>query len=142
MRAGHFLLVEGFEGGSGLDGGVTPEEVERLLGGSAAPGAQRHRFCARAQCQRARSRPVAGGERDTDDVRQLADGGWDAVVDVSAYKPAQVRRVLEVLGRGVAHWLYISTVSVYDNPAPRSDESAAVLRVDESIPDGSPDAYG
>src|SRR5438270_4551463 len=82
------------------------------------------------------------GDRDTDDVHQLAGGAWDAVVDVSAYKPAQVRRVLEVLGGEVGHWLYISTVSVYDNPPPESDESAAVLHVDESIPDGSPDAYG
>jgi len=53
-----------------------------------------------------------------------------------------VRRVLGVLGRDAPHYLYISTVSVYDSPAPRSDESAPLLRVDEGIAPESRDAYG
>lgn len=86
--------------------------------------------------------PRIVGDRNSDDVRKLADGEWDSIVDVSAYKPAEVRSALDVLRGRFTQYVYISTVSVYDNPPPGSDESAALLRVEESIPAGTPEAYG
>jgi 2'-hydroxyisoflavone reductase len=54
------------------------------------------------------------GDRDTGDYASLADGSWDATVDVSAYVPRHVAQAGEALsGRG-GRYLFISTGSVYD----------------------------
>lgn len=46
----------------------------------------------------------------------LAEGGWDAVVDV-ARLPSQVRYALDAAAD--AHWVFVSTISVYaDNSSP------------------------
>jgi 2'-hydroxyisoflavone reductase len=62
------------------------------------------------------------------DLGVLADGSWDATIDVCAYLPGQVRRLHEGLGgsdqRG-GHHVFISTVSVYQEPeGPGADEDA------------------
>ncbi|MEM8531024.1 MAG: NAD-dependent epimerase/dehydratase family protein [Chloroflexota bacterium] len=44
----------------------------------------------------------------------LADRSWDACVDVSGYTPRQVRASAEQLYQNVKHYVFISTVSVYD----------------------------
>lgn len=68
---------------------------------------------------------------------------WDAVVDLSGYRPAQVRPVLDALGGAMPHYVYISTVSVYALPlAPGAGETAPLLQVDESIPSSDPRSYG
>jgi len=50
------------------------------------------------------------------DLSVLADGRWDATIDVCAYVPSQVRRLHEALGDRGGHHLFVSTVSVYQEP--------------------------
>jgi len=65
------------------------------------------------------------------DLGVLADGSWDATIDVCAYVPAQVRRLHDALGgsaqRG-GHHLFVSTVSVYQEPKePGAGEDAQLF---------------
>lgn len=50
------------------------------------------------------------------DLSALADGTWDATVDVCAYVPSQVRRLAAALGTRGGHHVFVSTVSVYAEP--------------------------
>ncbi|MGH9172217.1 MAG: NAD-dependent epimerase/dehydratase family protein [Acidimicrobiales bacterium] len=53
---------------------------------------------------------------------------FDATIDVCAYVPARVRDLLGVLGGGVGHYTFISTISVYPDDTPAGfDESAHLL---------------
>src|SRR5689334_17516955 len=59
------------------------------------------------------------------DLSVLSDGQWDATIDVCAYVPSQVRRLHEALGDRGGHHLFVSTVSVYQEPpGPDADEDA------------------
>lgn len=83
------------------------------------------------------------GDRRSETVAQIAEVAWDAVVDVSAYRPDDVRPVLRVLSNQAPHYVFISTVSVYSpNIPPGSDESAPLLQVPETIPSSDPRSYG
>jgi 2'-hydroxyisoflavone reductase len=52
------------------------------------------------------------GDRNAD-LERLEGRTWDAVVDVCAYVPRQVREVVGVLGDAVDRYCYISSVSAY-----------------------------
>lgn len=69
------------------------------------------------------------GDRDSD-LSALAGGDWDAIVDVCAYFPRQVRSLADALdGRG-DRYVYISSVSAYSGSVPRGyDETAPLLDV-------------
>ncbi len=54
------------------------------------------------------------GDRDKGDYSALAEGSWDAVVDVSAYVPRHVQQAAAILGDRFGRYLFISTGSVYD----------------------------
>jgi 2'-hydroxyisoflavone reductase len=76
----------------------------------------------------------AAGRIDVDrgpdgDLDALRGERFDAVVDVSAYVPRQVRALADVLADGVGRYLLISTVSVYDLPGAAADptERAALV---------------
>src|SRR5215469_4971777 len=71
------------------------------------------------------------GDRDAD-LSALADGTWDATIDVCAYFPRQVASLAEALGgRGGRH-VYISSVSAYSPDVPWGyDESAPLADVTE-----------
>jgi 2'-hydroxyisoflavone reductase len=57
------------------------------------------------------------GDRN-ESLTALADGSWDATIDVNAYVPRQVQSLAGALdGRG-GHYLYISSASVYRTPMP------------------------
>lgn len=64
------------------------------------------------------------GDRSTGDYASLADGRWDATVDVTAYVPRSVREALAALdGRG-GHYVQVSSVSAYDETCARADEDS------------------
>ena len=56
---------------------------------------------------------------------------WDAVLDTSAYFPADVKRSAGLLAPRVGQYLLVSSISVYaDNSTPGADETAAVATTD------------
>jgi 2'-hydroxyisoflavone reductase len=62
------------------------------------------------------------------DLAVLADGRWDATIDVCAYVPEQVATIHDALGDRGGHHVFVSTVSVYaDQDAPGADEDAPLL---------------
>lgn len=54
------------------------------------------------------------GDRDSD-LSALEGREWDAVIDTSGYVPRHVRASAELLAPRVAHYTFISTISVYAN---------------------------
>ncbi len=69
------------------------------------------------------------GDRN-DDLSALADGEWDATVDLCAYLPRQVQTLAAALGDRGGHHLLVSSVSVYaEPPGPGGDEDSALLPV-------------
>src|SRR5229473_1774445 len=65
---------------------------------------------------------------EPDGLAPLAGAAFDAVVDVSRH-PGQVRRAVAALKDRVAHWTFVSTVSVYaDNATPGQRADTAPLR--------------
>lgn len=91
------------------------------------------------------------GDRNHD-LGLLAGKGWDAVVDTSGYFPRQVRRAAEALKSSVERYLFVSTISVYDDQLiAHQDESAplaqltddGLLELDEQDPQQtSEEMYG
>ena len=74
-------------------------------------------------------------DRDDDEAlaKVLAGRSFDATVDVCAYVPRQVRTLATALGERGGHHVFISTVSVYDEPgAPGADESSTLLELDDA----------
>lgn len=53
------------------------------------------------------------GDRDTGDLSALEGGKWDLVIDTSGYVPAHVKQSAELLAKSVGHYVFISTLSVY-----------------------------
>jgi len=66
--------------------------------------------------------PRLTGDRDTGDYAALADGRWDAVVDVSGYVPRHVGQAMSALAGRAGRYLFISSHAVYrkteHNPDP------------------------
>jgi 2'-hydroxyisoflavone reductase len=65
------------------------------------------------------------GDRDGH-LEALANRRWDAVVDPSGYVPRIVKASAELLAPSVSHYVFISTISVYDK--------MDVVDADESLP--------
>jgi len=69
------------------------------------------------------------GDRD-EDLSALADGEWDATIDVCAYFPRQVRALAAALGTRGGRYVFISSVSAYSPSVPPNyDESAPLAEV-------------
>jgi 2'-hydroxyisoflavone reductase len=66
---------------------------------------------------------------DRDGDLSVLDGlDFDATIDVCAYVPGQVRRLHEALGDRGGHHLFVSTVSVYEEPeAAGADENSPLF---------------
>ncbi|HMJ00851.1 MAG TPA: SDR family oxidoreductase [Gaiellaceae bacterium] len=68
------------------------------------------------------------------DLSALAGRTWDAVLDPSGYVPAVVRSSAEALADSVDQYLFISSISVYDDfSEPRREDSPL-----EELPDDKP----
>jgi nucleoside-diphosphate-sugar epimerase len=84
------------------------------------------------------------GDRATDLDRLPAGARWDAVVDTSGFVPGVVASSAAALRERARHYVYVSSVSVYDISAPRLDESSTML----VLPGGAsrdvmvPETYG
>jgi 2'-hydroxyisoflavone reductase len=70
------------------------------------------------------------GDRDPtkDEGLKALEGGrtWDAVIDTSGYVPRIVRASAELLGKRVGKYIFVSSISVYEDPAVGADETAAL----------------
>lgn len=69
------------------------------------------------------------GDRETDDIEQVAGSKWDYVVDLSCYYPSALRTTLQNLS-DLKAYIFISTCSVYDNqsnPSQYKTEDSPVL---------------
>ena len=83
------------------------------------------------------------GDRKTD-LKALQGRHWDAVLDTSAYIPADVTRSAGLLSKNVDHYLIVSTISVYaklDKPGMDEDSPLAKL-ADPTVDKVSNDTYG
>lgn len=66
------------------------------------------------------------GDRDGD-LSALDRDRWDAVVDVSAYVPRQVRDAARRLNGRAGRYVFVSTAAVYRDDAPETREDAPLL---------------
>jgi 2'-hydroxyisoflavone reductase len=72
---------------------------------------------------------IAGDRRR--DLARLSGRTWDACVDTSGYVPGQVGAAAALLAPRIAHYTFISTLSVYaDSGAAEFDESSPVAIID------------
>ncbi len=69
------------------------------------------------------------GDRETGDYTALAEGEWDAVVDVSGYVPRHVNQAADAIGDRGGRYLFISTGSVYDLTHATDDMSEDAVRL-------------
>jgi 2'-hydroxyisoflavone reductase len=71
-------------------------------------------------------------------LASIANRDWDAVIDLATYGPGWVRSLGEVVRDRTRHYTFVSTISVYDDPAGNreTDEDSRVLAYQ-----GSADPY-
>src|SRR4051794_13040338 len=68
------------------------------------------------------------GDREKD-LSALEGRHWDAVVDTCGYLPRIVRMSAELLKDAVDRYLFVSTLSVYENPmSVHADENAPLIK--------------
>jgi len=73
---------------------------------------------------------VLSGDRDGK-LDALKGGKWDVVLDTSGYVPRHVRLSAELLAANVAHYVFVSTLSVYASFAKSNDETSPVGKLDD-----------
>ncbi len=54
------------------------------------------------------------GDRETEDIKKLAQQDWDYVIDFSGYYPDSLQHLLALLKGRVGRYIYTSTISVYN----------------------------
>ncbi len=84
------------------------------------------------------------GDRKTDLSVLEGEQRWDAVLDTSAYIPADVTRSTRLLAPRIGQYLLVSTVSVYArNDIVDMDEDAALVRLpDPTVTEVTGETYG
>ncbi|MDF1522122.1 MAG: NAD-dependent epimerase/dehydratase family protein [Trueperaceae bacterium] len=70
------------------------------------------------------ARSLLGDRDEAGGLAALERGAWDAVVDVSAYVPRQVREAAALLNGRVGRYVFVSTVAVYRDSCPETAEDA------------------
>jgi nucleoside-diphosphate-sugar epimerase len=87
------------------------------------------------------ARLVIGDRTGPDAYRPLVDTRWDLVVDVSR-QPGQVRSALAALSDRAAHWVFVSSGSVYaDHSRPGAGPDTPLLGALDGE-EAAPEAYG
>ena len=81
------------------------------------------------------------GDRDGD-LGALEGRRWDVVLDTSGYVPRVVRESVELLSSVVDHYLFVSSVSVYDDLSTPCDERSAVARREDFTEEVTFETYG
>jgi 2'-hydroxyisoflavone reductase len=83
------------------------------------------------------------GDRDGK-LEALKGRTWDAVVDTSGYVPRIVKMSAELLGPSVGQYIFISTISVYDDEkrAPGADETAPLATMSDPTSEDVRANYG
>jgi 2'-hydroxyisoflavone reductase len=83
------------------------------------------------------------GDRDGG-LDALAGRRWDAVIDTCGYVPRLVRASAELLASSVAHYTFISSISVYRDTdgAPVDEGSPVGVLADESVEEITGETYG
>jgi 2'-hydroxyisoflavone reductase len=89
---------------------------------------------------------VRAGNRDpgiAPGLRSLAEGDWDAVIDTSGYLPRCVSASTRLLEERVAHYLFVSSLSVYaDGSVAGQDERGAVAELADPASEDVAAHYG
>ena len=82
------------------------------------------------------------GDRDGQ-LGALEEGEWDAVIDTSGYVPRHVQLSAELLADRVGQYVFISTISVYEDVGePLSEESPVGTLEDETVEQVTGRTYG
>jgi nucleoside-diphosphate-sugar epimerase len=82
------------------------------------------------------------GDRSAD-LSVLEGREWDAVLDVAAYMPDDVRRSVDALRGRIGRYAFVSSISVYADMSEPPDEAAAVHVLTPDLEDEDNDAtYG
>jgi 2'-hydroxyisoflavone reductase len=81
------------------------------------------------------------GDRDSK-LDALAGRSWDGVVDTSGYVPRVVRQSVEALRDTVGRYVFVSSISVYDDFSRPVDESSPVAQLEDPATEEIMEAYG
>jgi 2'-hydroxyisoflavone reductase len=81
------------------------------------------------------------GDRDGD-LSALEGRSFDAVVDTCGYVPRIVRRTAEALGGRYGHYTFVSSMSVYPDTVPGSDESNVLAELEDPASEDVGKHYG
>ncbi|HUL60163.1 MAG TPA: NAD-dependent epimerase/dehydratase family protein [Anaeromyxobacteraceae bacterium] len=82
------------------------------------------------------------GDRDGK-LDALRGRSWDAAIDTSGYVPRIVKMSADLLAPAVARYLFVSTISVYEEDVPAgSDETAKLQALPEPGSEDVPKHYG
>jgi 2'-hydroxyisoflavone reductase len=81
------------------------------------------------------------GDRDGG-LSALEGGSWDGVVDTSGYVPRIVRQSAELLRESVGRYVFVSSISVYDDFSQPIDESAALAQLEDPATEEVMEHYG
>jgi 2'-hydroxyisoflavone reductase len=73
---------------------------------------------------------IVGDRGRPEDLAQLAGRAFDVVIDTSGYAPREVRASAAIVARSRAHYVFVSSVSVYADLSSPPDESFAVHEID------------
>jgi 2'-hydroxyisoflavone reductase len=72
----------------------------------------------------------------------LAGRKWDGVIDTSGYVPRIVRQSAELLRDAVGRYVFVSSISVYDDFREPVDESSRVAQLEDPATEEIMEAYG
>ncbi len=81
------------------------------------------------------------GDRDGK-LDALAGRSWDGVVDTSGYVPRVVRQSAEALRDAVGRYVFVSSISVYDDFSKPVDEGSPVAQLEDPATEEIMEAYG